>query len=170
MTQRLDLKFPIKRISPEPVRVAKGNQVLCDPSEEDYHERRQKSVSQEVQHRRKHWNRETDHISQRDRTFTKKPFHCQANICRLRGILHLNICLSRQVVAAVLCELWTRKKCRQLQTRLTHEKRWAGTSQPQNDTAGKYHCGAAVHIERMSVQLVECLCGVRRQGKERSEN
>ena len=95
------------------MRVAEGNQVLRDPSKEDYHERRQKSVSQEVQHRRKHWNREPDYISQRDRTLTG-----QKSLCTTRqifvdseesGILHLNICLSRQVVAAVLCELWTRK-------------------------------------------------------------
>ena len=51
MTHWLDLKSShIKMLQPEPVRVTKGDQVLRDPSEEDYHERRQKPVSQEVQH------------------------------------------------------------------------------------------------------------------------
>ena len=50
MTHWLNMKLAIKILRPEPVRIAKGNQVLRDPSEEDYHERRQKPVSQEVQH------------------------------------------------------------------------------------------------------------------------
>ena len=44
MTHWLNMKLAIKILRPEPVRIAKGNQVLRDPGEEDYHERRQKPV------------------------------------------------------------------------------------------------------------------------------